>query len=781
MINRFIKGVFFQRKISVRLLILTLLFSAMITFVITVIQLYMDYRNGFKSIDDQLSLVESSYLASVSQSVWVYDSEQVYLQLDGMLSLPDIEYTSIDLKDGTHFERGEPSDHSFIARKYPIKYVQEEKYIDLGELTVIADLHGLYKQLTDKIIVILFSQGIKTFLTSFFILFIFQRLVTNHIQKIVSYTRSLDLDIPGEPLSLDKSVIISKEDELDELADSINSMQSQICRTFQDVSDELEKRIIAERSLIEYKKALDASSYVSKCGLDGKITYMNEALLNITGYKREELIGRPSELLRYQDLSLETHKAMRKTIQDKQVWHGNMENRKKDGSSFYVHQTIIPILDTQGDIVEYITSSNDITELVENRKALERLYKTDPLTGLGNRMRLLGDIDDVESPAMAIVDIDDFKEINDFYGNVIGDQVIVEFADRLQRYAKDDLYDVYRLHADQFALFCKRYTTREHFQKRVKKIVENSTLEIVVLQQYEILLGVAVGIAFDKRDLYINTDMALKTAKKEKKNFVTYQKALNIEKEYEKNLEWTKRVKKALDDDRITAFFQPIYDLRGKRIEKFEALVRMIDVDGEVISPFFFLDIAVRSKLYTNITIIMIDKAIEAAIKYDYQFSINFTIDDIRNVEVTAYLIERVKANDVGHKIVIELVESEGITDFTEIHTFIEEIKTLGCQLAIDDFGTGYSNFEYLLRLDADYIKIDGSLIKNIDKDRHMRLVAENIVAFAKIANMKTIAEFVYDQKIADITVEIDVDYIQGYHISEPVTYDEISRFEEYK
>ena len=784
MITRFIKGIFFQRKISIRLLILTLVFSAMITFVITVIQLYMDYRNGLSSIDEQLSLVESSYLASVSQSVWVYDKEQIYLQLDGMLSLSDIGYTSIDLDDGSHFERGEPNDHSFIARKYPIQYVQHDKHVDLGELTVIADLHGLYKKLMDKVIVILFSQGIKTFLTSFFILFIFQRLVTDHIQKMVDYTRSLVLDTSSEPLKLDKPIMISKKDgvdELDELANSINSMQSQIYKTFHDVSNELEKRIIAERSLIEYKKALDASAYVSKYDLDGKITYINDALLKITGYDEDELIGKPGELLRYQDTLEETQDMRWRVIQNKQVWHGNIENRKKDGSPFYVHQTIIPILNTQGDIVEYISSSNDITELVENRKALERLYKSDALTGLGNRMRLLSDIADARKPAMAIVDIDDFKEINDFYGDFIGDKVIMEFADRLKHNVQMSCLEVYRLHADQFALLCTEYTCQKSFEETIKVVIERSTRQNIMLQQYEILIGVTVGIASDKKDLNINTDLALKKAKKEKKNYVTYHKDFNIEKEYEKNLEWTKKLKKALDEGRITAFFQPIYNQHSQKIEKFEALVRMIDVDGSVISPLFFLEIAVRSKLYSKITMLMIDRAIDAAIRYDYQFSINFTIDDILNSEVTVHLIKRIKENAIGHKIVIELVESESIEDFEEIFVFIEEIKELGCQLAIDDFGTGYSNFEYLLRLNADYIKIDGSLIKNIGKDKHMRLVAENIVAFAKIANMRTIAEYVYDKGVADITKTIDVDYIQGYFISEPVTYDEISKFEEQK
>jgi EAL domain-containing protein (putative c-di-GMP-specific phosphodiesterase class I) len=127
---------------------------------------------------------------------------------------------------------------------------------------------------------------------------------------------------------------------------------------------------------------------------------------------------------------------------------------------------------------------------------------------------------------------------------------------------------------------------------------------------------------------------------------------------------------------------------------------------------------------------------------------------------------------------VIEIVETQGIENFNEFYAFIEKVKRFGCKLAIDDFGTGYSNFEYLLRLDIDYIKIDGSLVKDIDKNEHMRLVAETIVSFAKTAKMQTIAEFVSHKEIVQIVEEIGVDFFQGYYFGKPVPYSEISSFE---
>ena len=175
----------------------------------------------------------------------------------------------------------------------------------------------------------------------------------------------------------------------------------------------------------------------------------------------------------------------------------------------------------------------------------------------------------------------------------------------------------------------------------------------------------------------------------------------------------------------------------------------------------------------------MIDKTIEAAKAHDYAFSVNLTLDDILNKEVANHFMKSVIASNVGHKIVIEIVETQGIENFDEFYSFIEKVKRFGCKLAIDDFGTGYSNFEYLLKLDVDYVKIDGSLVKDIDKNEHMRLVAETIIAFAKTANMQTIAEFVSHKEISEIVEEIGVDYFQGYYIGQPVPYDEILNFKD--
>ena len=194
----------------------------------------------------------------------------------------------------------------------------------------------------------------------------------------------------------------------------------------------------------------------------------------------------------------------------------------------------------------------------------------------------------------------------------------------------------------------------------------------------------------------------------------------------------------------------------------------MIDENGKIISPYFFLDIAKKAGLYKELTITMLKKTFEVLNKTDYEISINLLLQDIVNSEIRALIIEKLEKTKNPKKVVFEIVESEGIENFKEVTDFIKEIKKYGAKIAIDDFGTGYSNFNYLMKLNVDYIKIDGSIIKNIHKDKSAELVTKTIVAFAKELGIETIAEFVAEEEIYNKIKDLNIDYSQGYYFSEP-------------
>ncbi|MCW9026698.1 MAG: EAL domain-containing protein, partial [Thiovulaceae bacterium] len=268
--------------------------------------------------------------------------------------------------------------------------------------------------------------------------------------------------------------------------------------------------------------------------------------------------------------------------------------------------------------------------------------------------------------------------------------------------------------------------------------------------------------------LLANADTALVAAKRTRKNYLVYDDSMAMSKEYEKNFLWNKRLKAAIEEDKIVPVFQPIVNCKTQEIVKYESLMRIKNDDGTYIAPIHFLELAKKNKMYHKLTKIMIDKTFETFKDIDKQVSINLSVQDILNKDIYEYIITKLSKCKISNKIVFEIIESEGIENFDEVFRFINDIKSFNAKISIDDFGTGYSNFEYLMKLQVDYIKIDGSMIKNIDVDKNSMMITQTIVEFAKKMGIETIAEFVYSKEVYDKTLELGVDFAQGYYFGEP-------------
>ena len=248
-----------------------------------------------------------------------------------------------------------------------------------------------------------------------------------------------------------------------------------------------------------------------------------------------------------------------------------------------------------------------------------------------------------------------------------------------------------------------------------------------------------------------------------------YDDTLEIAKEYENNIKWTFMLKEAISEDRIVPFYQPIINNKTKQIEKYECLCRMIGKNKDVISPFYFLEIAKKTRLYPFITRRIVTKAFDMFKSLPYQFSINLSVVDILNDETRRFLKSIISNNpDTAKRAIFEILESEGLDNFELIKTFIDEVKAYGVKIAVDDFGSGYSNFDHVISLDVDFIKIDGSMIKNIDKSRESQIITRTIVNFSKELNIKTVSEFVHSLAVFEKVLELGVDYSQGFFFGEP-------------
>ncbi len=528
-------------------------------------------------------------------------------------------------------------------------------------------------------------------------------------------------------------------------------------------------RNLEEKSIIfdEYLEAMNVNNIISKSDKKGIITYVNDNFCKVSGYTKDEVMGKPHSILRDPDTPKETFKILWLTIQSGKTWKGILRNRKKDGGFYDVDIAIMPIYNTKNKIIEYLAIRHDITELMEQRKNLINIATKDQLTGFGNRYKLNLDIKDHFVNNIAIIDIDKFSAINDFYGHTLGDEIIQKFA-RLLKENLTDEFELYRLHSDKFAVhnFTLDTTRFVNFMEHLNAKMIESVIETDI-ESFDIVT--TTGISSANNDTIISTaEIANKYAKEINKKVLVYTPELDIEKVYEQNIVWTQKVKKALIEDRIIIHYQPIHNISHNRIEKFEVLVRLLDEDGSIVTPFYFLDVAKSSGQYIDITKEVIKKSFKKFKDLDVEFSINLTIEDILDEELCNYLENMISEYNLSKKLVIEIVESEGINEFNIVQNFIKRLKFLGCKIAIDDFGTGYSNFEYLVKLEPDYIKIDGSMIKNINSDENMKEIVKTIIAFAKKMNYKTIGEFVASKEILNTIEELGIDYAQGYYIGAP-------------
>ena len=541
--------------------------------------------------------------------------------------------------------------------------------------------------------------------------------------------------------------------------------------TVQDISQikEIEYELKRTISLFEsYKIAMDKSSIVSKSDLEGKITYVNDNLCKISGYTKEELIGKPHSIIRHPDNPKSIFEDLWSTIKSKKVWKKTLKNITKNGDYYWVDITIVPILDDKNNINEYIGIRHDVTKTIEQQKKLDTIVNTDVLTNLGNRYKLINDINKSTNPALAIINIDRFSEINDFYGYVIGDKILKKFAKKLNDIKNSNNCNIYRLHSDEFVIFYENINS-DLFLQKIEFINTQLKKENFYIDNEDFInLHFTIAISFEEKSRILNTaTMTIKIAKQHNKDILVYKDEISLDKEYENNIKWTKLIKDAIEKDNILPVYQPIINNKTLKDEKYEALVRM-KKEEKLISPYFFLEISKKTKFYNQITKIMIEKTIEKFKDLEFNFSINLTIEDILNAEIKEFIYKILSDSQIGKRIVFEIVESESIENFAIVLEFIKKVKSFGCKIAIDDFGTGYSNFEYLLKLKADFIKIDGSLIKNIDKDILSEKVCKNIVNFAKDLGMKTIAEFVENESILKKVQELGIDYSQGYLFSAP-------------
>lgn len=510
--------------------------------------------------------------------------------------------------------------------------------------------------------------------------------------------------------------------------------------------------------LRQYESITNQSSIISKTDPKGIIIYVNDKFCEISGYRADELLGQPHNIIRHPDMPRSSFKELWTTIKEqKKTWQGIVKNRAKNGEPYYVKTTIEPILDAHGNIVEYIALRHDITAVMSDKKQLFDFLESNKFS------------------VLILIQIEDYNTLEKFYDKANVSKIEHTFGSALLYLMPNNwgFQRVYNLDNGLYAFAIDRRSCRasqQEIEASLEKFLSNVKEYTVKIDAIEYDISVICSYTFGVFKVFEDAKIGIENAIRDKKTIVYADGLSGIEYENAlKNIETIRTIKVALDNQKIISYFQPIVNNDTLKVEKYESLVRLVDENGIVLSPFHFLEVAKKGRYYARITKVVLTNSFDVLRKTDKEISINLSAFDIENEDIREYVYALLEQHSaMAKRVVFELLETEDMKDFQLILEFIKKVKAKGVQIAIDDFGTGYSNFERLLEYKPDILKIDGSLIKNILNNPVNRNIVETIVMFAQKQHMKTVAEFVEDETIFHLVKAMGIDYSQGYAFGKP-------------
>lgn len=415
-------------------------------------------------------------------------------------------------------------------------------------------------------------------------------------------------------------------------------------------------------------------------------------------------------------------------------------------------------------LFDTILSCKDVDDICLDIK------KIDKITSLANRESLINDISMLKNQAMLIIlHINQIEAIKQLYGFKAVKEIIMDKADTLKYLLKDNEASLYNLDIQEFAILVRdkrlfdKYLSILHFS--IFHNIDSSTYSIE--SGKKIISNFSAGISYGKKHLYHTANVALQEALLSKANYKVY----DIDPKYAElrklSLDKFQIYKTALHNGNIVPYFQPIVDVKDCTVIKYEALARLKLDDGKIVLPYDFLTSAIEDKTFEFFTRQMMQKVFNIYSKTYVEIAINLTYENIKSPSMLGYIKNRLDKYG-GERVTFEIVETEEIRDYCVVENFICAVKEYGCKISIDDFGSGYSNFTNLIKLNIDFIKIDGTLISKLLTDEKAKIMVQGIVQFARSINIKTIAEFVSSKEISDCVKELGIDYLQGYYHGKP-------------
>lgn len=514
---------------------------------------------------------------------------------------------------------------------------------------------------------------------------------------------------------------------------------------------------------------------------DGRILWANAAFETLTGYLRGEVAGRPMTFLESDLHPPAFWDSLRETLGLGNVWRGEVFSRKKDQSVYVEQQTITPVRREDGSIRCFVVVRQDVTREQRARDRLRHLADHDALTDLPNRRRIDAGVQRLVSragrgapSAVLLVDIDNFKLVNDAGGHLAGDRILVETAQLLQSALRpgDELG---RMGGNEFAVLLESADAEaaRGAAERLRRTIEDHRFEVSG-DRFDLSLTVGVGTAdgsLAAPEVLALADAAVHTGKERGGNRVVVgEPSLLRGSPLGRASTWVARVKDALRSDQLVLHLQPIALLASRRTVHHEVLLRMKDGEGRLVAPGEFLPAAERFGLMPQVDRWVLDHVLALLEdRPELDLFMNLSGSSLADGALLDEMEEMVRARELAPgRLSFEITETAAVGDVAGAREWLLRLKEIGCRFALDDFGIGFSSFSYLQTLPVDYVKIDGSFIRSLNVERTSREIVTAIVAVAHSLGKETIAEAVENQQTLRVLRSLGVEYGQGWYLGRP-------------
>jgi diguanylate cyclase (GGDEF)-like protein/PAS domain S-box-containing protein len=562
----------------------------------------------------------------------------------------------------------------------------------------------------------------------------------------------------------------------------------------------LKNLIQNEESLIEELRisayTFDSHEAMTITDVNGTIIKVNDAFTRITGYSREEVIGKNPRVLKSMKHDDEFYKEMWRQLHTVGKWSDDIYNKRKNGEIYLERLSITAIKDEKDITTHYIAQFLDISDVKKAQEIAQHQADHDFLTGLLNRKALIQRLNEefVKARrhnflhAFLFLDLDEFKNVNDTYGHNTGDKLLVEISNRLKQLLREE--DILaRISGDEFAIIILNIDENEaeaakDISKLATKIID-ALNQVFILGEYKIKIGASIGIKLfpdaekDVASVIIHADTAMYQAKAQGKNqFVFFNKETELKLRHFKLLE--EELIQAYKNNEFKFYYQPKIDVKTSKLVGAESLIRWQHPQKGLLSPDSFMDVLIDIGMLHKITLLALNDAClflkdlkESPLQ---NISLNINSIEILNDAFEDNIIKTIQKHNIdASKIELEITENELIKDFDTTILKINKLKKFGIRFAIDDFGSGYSSITYLQKLPVNSIKIDKSFLINLS-DTSNQEILKMIIDMASIFGMSSVVEGIETKEQLEIIKKYNADLYQGFLFSKALDEDEFKK-----